>query len=208
MTDRHPADRPDPVTLIRRETPFQGHYRVDRYTLRHDLYRGGKGKEISREVFERGHGVCVLPYDPASDRLVLIEQFRVAPFACDERAWMIEVIAGLIDPGETPEAVARREAKEEAGLDLTGPLERMCRFYVSPGGTTETLVLYCAPGPLDDGHGGVHGLDEEGEDIRVLAMTFDEAMAMMADGRIIAGPAIVSLQWLALNRARLRGESG
>ena len=207
MAADHPADRPNPVTLLRRETAFQGHYRVDRYRVRHALYDGGEGKPISREVFERGHGVCVLPYDPARDRVVLIEQFRIAPYVVGERAWLVEAIAGVIDPGETPAAVARREALEEAGLEL-GTLEPIARYYVSPGGTSETLTLFCAPGPLPDGVGGVHGLEAEGEDIRVLAIPFTEAMAMVADGRIVAGPAIVALQWLALNRARLRGASG
>lgn len=103
--------------------------------------------EIRREVFERGHGVCVLPYDPAGDRLVLIEQFRVAPYVCGDRAWLVEVIAGVIDAGEAPEDVARREAKEEAGLTLDRPLERIGRFYSSPGAMSETLTLFCAPGP-------------------------------------------------------------
>ncbi len=203
MTD-HPADRPDAVTLLGREPLYDGHYRMNRYHLRHASYGGDKMVEIRREVFERGHGVCVMPYDPASDRLVLIEQFRIAPYVCDEPAWLIEVIAGVIDPGETPEAVARREAQEEAGIELAGPLEPISRFYVSPGGTSEMLTLFCAPGPIGPDDGGVHGLPEEGEDIRVLVPTFDEAMAMLAAGRIVVGPAIVSLQWLALNRERLR----
>ncbi|MEQ9638804.1 MAG: NUDIX domain-containing protein [Alphaproteobacteria bacterium] len=203
MSD-HPADRPDAVTLLGREPLHDGHFQMNRYHLRHATYAGDRSVEIRREVFERGHGVCVLPYDPVSDRLVLIEQFRIAPYICEEPAWLIEVIAGVIDPGETPEDVARREAEEEAGVTLAGPLEPISRFYVSPGGTSETLILFCASGPLPDGVGGVHGLAEEGEDIRVLVPTFDQAMTMLAEGRIVVGPAIVSLQWLALNRDRLR----
>ena len=208
MSDKkHPADRPNPVTPLACDTVFQGHYRVDRHRLRHQQYAGGEGAPISREVFERGHGVVVLPYDPARDRVALIEQFRIAPYIVGDRAWMIEAIAGLIDPGETPEDVARREAKEEAGLTL-GKLVPMMRYYVSPGGTTETLVFFAAPTELPDGTGGLHGLDSEGEDIRVLLVDTGTALAMAEDGRIISGPAIAALQWLALHSERFIRPAG
>lgn len=209
MSDRknHPAGRPNPVSLLARDTVFQGHYRVDRYRLRHQQYDGGDGPPISREVFERGHGVVVLPYDPVRDRVVLIEQFRIAPYAVGDPPWMIEAIAGLIDDGEAPEDVARREAREEAGLSLDR-LVRIMRVYVSPGGTTETLTLFAAPIDLPDGTGGVHGLAAEGEDIRVLLLDADAALAMIEDGRITAAPAVLALQWLALNRAEFGHKAG
>lgn len=203
MGTDHPADHQQPVELIERERVFDGYFKIDRYRLRHALFRGGAGPAITREVFERGHAVCVLPYDPARDRVLLIEQFRVAPFVCGERAWLIEVVAGIIEPGETAPEVARREAREEAGLQLD-ELIPMFRCYASPGGSTETMQHYAALTDLPDETGGVHGLEGEAEDIRVFTMRLDEALAAIEAGRIISAPAILALQWLGLNRDRLR----
>jgi ADP-ribose pyrophosphatase len=194
------------VELHGREPVFQGYFRVDKYRLRHRLFAGGWGKELSREVFERGHAVAVLPYDPRQDRVVLIEQFRIGPYACGEPPWLLEIVAGIIDPGESPENVARRELREEAGVGAVRALEPICRYYASPGGSTETVQLYCA---LIDagGVGGVHGLQDEGEDIRVHVMDFSAAIAALHDGRIDSATPIIALQWLALNRDRLRREA-
>ncbi|MBT5413399.1 MAG: NUDIX domain-containing protein, partial [Rhodospirillaceae bacterium] len=168
----------------------------------HRLFAGGWSGDVVREVFERGHAAAVLPYDPARDAVVLIEQFRIGAFAAGEPAWLTEVIAGIVEEGETPDDVARREAVEEAGLTIAA-LEPVTTFFVSPGGTTQTTALFV--GRVDSaGVGGIHGLDEEHEDIRASTMSFDDAMAMGADGRIREAATLIALQWLALNRDRLR----
>jgi ADP-ribose pyrophosphatase len=194
------------VELRDRRAVFQGYFRVDKFRLRHRLFAGGWGQEISREVFQRGHAVAVLPYDPKLDQVVLIEQFRIGPYACGEPPWLLEIVAGVIDPGETPEDVARRELMEEAGIGRVRALTPICRYYASPGGSSETIRLYCA---LIDatGIGGVHGLAAEGEDIRVLAMDYAAAMTALAEGRIDSSMPIIALQWLALNRDRLRRDA-
>jgi ADP-ribose pyrophosphatase len=194
---------PDAVTIESRETAFQGHFRMDRWKLRHRLFAGGVGKTITREVLERGSAVAVLPYDPACDQVVLVEQFRIGALAHGDKApWLLEVVAGVVEPGETPEDVARRETTEECGATLLA-LEPMHHFYPSPGGCSEFLWMYC--GRIDSaGIGGIHGLEEEGEDIRVEVLPYAEALAALNGGRLRSSPGVAAMQWLALNRERLR----
>ena len=195
-------NRDDDVEVVEREACFRGFYQLDRLHLRHRLFAGDMGKLISRELFVRHDAVCVLPYDPQRDCVVLIEQFRVGALDKSLNPWLIELVAGLIDKDEQPEEVARREAVEEAGLELA-ELWPLTQYYPSPGGYDERVHLYV--GRCDSrGAGGVHGLEEEGEDIRVLVWSFDEALAALDDGRIDNAASIIALQWLALNRDKLR----
>ena len=190
------------VEVLQRETCFKGFYRLDRLQLRHRQFAGGMGPQLTRELFVRHDAVCVLPYDPQRDEVVLIEQFRVGALDKSVNPWLIELVAGLIDKDEQPEEVARREAVEEAGLALA-ELWPLTQYYPSPGGSDERVHLYV--GRCDSrGAGGVHGLEEEGEDIRVLVWSFDEALADLDDGRIDNAASIIALQWLALNRDKLR----
>src|ERR1700679_4073489 len=102
--------------ILDRETLFQGFFRVERYRLKHERFAGGMSAPFTREVFSGGGRVAaVLPYDPKSDKVVLIEQFRSGIMASGETPWITEAVAGLVDSGETPEQTARREAMEEAG---------------------------------------------------------------------------------------------
>ncbi len=185
-----------------RETVFDGYFRIDRYRLRHEKHDGGWTPEFSREVFERGHAVAVLPYDPRRDEVVLIEQFRIGAHAAGLGAWLIEVVAGIAEPGEVAEAVARRETVEECGCVLQR-FERIGRYLVSPGGSSETCEVFC--GEVDASQAnGIHGLADEQEDIRVFHTGFETAMAMISDGRIANAATLITMQWLALNRSRLR----
>ncbi len=200
------SQAPDAVEILDSETAFQGYFRVDRYTLRHRQHDGGWSGTMTREVFERGHAVAVIPYDPWRDRVLLIEQFRVAALAAAKSAWQMEVVAGVIDKGHTPEAVAHREMQEESGETLHD-LIPLYHYLVSPGGTSETVRLYC--GIVDtSAAGGIHGLAEEHEDIRVHVMGFDAAWMRVRDGRIDNAPTIIGLQWLALERESLRRHWG
>ena len=195
-------NRDDDVEVVEREACFRGFYQLDRLHLRHRLFAGGMGKLINRELFVRHDAVCVLPYDPQRDCVVLIEQFRVGALDKSLNPWLIELVAGLIDKDEQPEEVARREAVEEAGLELA-ELWPLTQYYPSPGGSDERVHLYV--GRCDSrGAGGVHGLEEEGEDIRVLVWSLDEALAALDDGRIDNAASIIALQWLALNRDKVR----
>ena len=195
-------NRDNDVEIVEREACFRGFYQLERLHLRHRLFAGGMGKLINRELFVRHDAVCVLPYDPQRDCVVLIEQFRVGALDKSLNPWLIELVAGLIDKDEQPEQVARREAVEEAGLELA-ELWPLTQYYPSPGGSDERVHLYV--GRCDSrGAGGVHGLEDEGEDIRVLVWSLDEALAAVANGRIDNAASIIALQWLALNRAKVR----
>jgi ADP-ribose pyrophosphatase len=190
------------IEIAKRSTPFQGHFRIDRYRLRHRTHDGGWTGFMQREVFERGHAVAVLPYDPRRDTIVLIEQFRLPAYLGGLDPWQMEIVAGIIEDGESPEQVAWREVPEETGLQLRR-LEPLLRYMPSQGATTENLFLYC--GEVDSsGLGGVHGLDHEHEDILPSAHSVDSAFEMLAQGRLQNSPAIIALQWLALNRDQLR----
>lgn len=193
------------VELLKQETAFTGYFKIVRYHLRHALFAGGWSGEVVREVFERGHAAAVLPYDPITDEVVLIEQFRVGAYAArSENPWLLEVVAGIMEVGETPEQVAIREAHEEAGCVLSD-LIPMYEFLVSPGGTSETTALFCGR-VSTQGVGGIHGLAEENEDIKVHVVSFTEALNMLAAGKIRSAPPIIALQWLALHRDTVRAQ--
>ncbi|AFJ03753.1 ADP-ribose pyrophosphatase [Methylophaga frappieri] len=182
---------------------FKGFFGVNQLTVRHTLYRGGWSPPLSREIFHRGECVAVLLYDAQEDALVMIEQFRVGALQFgDERAWLLEIVAGAIEPGETPESVARREVLEESGCEVED-LFKINSFFTSPGGTSELLHLYC--GKIDSTKaGGLHGLDEENEDIAVSVMPFSNVFRLLEQGKIVSAIPIIAIQWLALNRTQLR----
>ena len=188
--------------VLRHDVVYKGFFQIDRFQLQHQLFSGGWGEPLTRELFERGHAAAVLPYDPSLDALVLIEQFRIGALQAPGGPWLTEIVAGIIDPGEQPEQVVRREATEEAGLTL-GRCEFICDYLVSPGGTSERIALFC--GEVDaSGAGGVHGLADEGEDIRVTRVAYGDALRMLDDGVLNSASAIIAMQWLMMNRQRLR----
>ncbi len=188
--------------IIGKEELYRGYSRVYRYRFRHRLFAGGWSGEIAREVFERGQAVGVLPYDPAADAVVLIEQFRIGAQAAGLAPWQTEIVAGIIEDGEAPEEVARREAIEEAGAAISAMIP-IYRYLVSPGVASEAVQLYC--GRVESrGLGGIHGLAEEHEDIRVEVLPWAEAQARLTSGKITNALAIIALQWFALNRDRVR----
>jgi ADP-ribose pyrophosphatase len=194
---------PTTVDVVRRERCYEGFYKLDRLHLRHELFAGGMSREINREVFVRHDAVCMLPYDPRRDEVVLIEQFRVGAMGKTANPWLVELVAGLIDKDEQPEEVAHREAQEEAGLGIKA-LWPMTKYFPSPGGSNEFVHLYLGHCSTE-GVGGLHGLEEEAEDIRVTVWAFEDALQAVRDGRIANAASIIALQWLALNRAEVRG---
>ncbi len=191
----------DDYEIVAREAGYDGFFRLDRLSVRFRRYDGG-WSEITREVLERGHTLGVLLYDTARDEVVLVEQFRAPAVDALGGPWLIETVAGIIEEGETPEDVARRETAEETSLTVDA-IERIGAFMLSPGGASEFITLYLGRVDSRDA-GGVHGIDDE--DIRTVVMDTDDALAAVADGRIIAANAVIALQWLALNRERLAAE--
>jgi ADP-ribose pyrophosphatase len=192
----------DDVDVTDRQVAFKGYFRVDRYRLRHRLHDGGRSPELVREVFERGHIAAVLPFDPVRDAVVLIEQFRPGAYAAGWQPWLLECVAGIIEQDEMPEDVVRREALEEAGCTLM-ELIPVARFLSSPGASSETVELYC--GRCDsEGISGVHGLQEEGEDILVSVVPVSAAFQMVEEARIVNAKTLVALQWLELHHSEVR----
>ncbi|WP_337879724.1 ADP-ribose diphosphatase [Rheinheimera sp.] len=201
MSDFKPENYPifskADVGVVDRQTVFQGFFRIDQYKIRHALFNGGQSEVFSRELFERGHAVVVLPYNPETDQLVLIEQFRVGALENPNGPWLLEAIAGMIESGEAVERVAQREAHEEAGLVLN-QFWPMLSYQSSPGGSTERIYLLLARLEQLD-VGGVFGLAQENEDIKVHLLQRSDAMLLLKTGKIDNAATVIALQWLELN---------
>jgi ADP-ribose pyrophosphatase len=190
------------VELIERRCLHQGFFRLEQVHLRHRLFEGGWSGEVVREVHRRHDAVGVLLYDVERDAVALVEQFRAGALDDPDSPWKLEVVAGLVKAGESPAEVARREAREEAGCEV-GEVIELYTYYPSPGACDERVTLFCA---LVDsaGLGGVHGLDEEHEDIRVHVLSFARAWELLQAGRLDNAMCLIAFHWLAGQRASLR----
>lgn len=188
--------------IIKREELYKGVFRLARYHLRQRKFNGEWSNTFTRELFERPSAAAILPYDPVLDCVILIEQFRTGAIANPQNPWLLEVVAGIYDESENPSEVAQRECVEEAG-SVVLDIYPICEYFVSPGGSNEYLHLYCGRVDASDA-GGIHGLADENEDIRAFTLPFDEAFSLLQEGKIKTSPAIISLQWLQLNREWLK----
>lgn len=180
-----------------------GFFKVDHYQIEHALFAGGRTEAFSRELFERGEASAVLLYDPKKDVVVLTEQYRIGAALDKKQAspWLLEVVAGMMEVGESAEDVARREAEEEAGCRLN-KLIPISSYWSSPGGTSEKVHLYCALIDSSD-LGGIHGLEYEQEDILVRVIPFQTAYEGIESGQINNAATIIALQWLKLRHGEL-----
>lgn len=189
------------------ELLYQGFFRFEKRHFVHRRFDGGWSDEVVREVHVRYDAVGVLLYDPGQDCVVMVEQVRAGVVGRPDAPtpWLIEPVAGLIDSDECPEQVARRETMEEAGCTVD-ELIPLYAYYPSPGASTERIQLYCAL--IDSrGVGGVYGLADEQEDIRVHVIAFRDAWLQVESGGIDNAMALIALQWLARERATLRARS-
>lgn len=207
MSASTPASMPQfgagDVEILSRERAYDGFFKLDRLQLRHRKFDGDWSAELPRELMVRRDAVGVLLYDPQLDVIALIEQFRTGVIDNSAHSpWILELVAGLIDRDETPAEVAKREAMEEADCEVLA-LEPIFELFTSPGGTNEYLHLFCARCDLRSA-GGVHGLPEEHEDIRVHVFSYDDCTALLQTGVINNAITIIALQWLQMQRARLR----
>ncbi|NDV91498.1 ADP-ribose diphosphatase [Alteromonas sp. 345S023] len=180
---------------------YRGFFTMQEYQFRHKCFNGEWSPTIKREIFERGHAVGILPYDPEQKEFVLIEQVRIGALPTSSTPWLIEIIAGMIDEGETEEDVCHRESMEEAGIRLTH-LTKAVNYLSSPGGTTERVHLYVAKTDATLAH-GVHGLVSESEDIKVHRVAESTAREWLENGLIDNAAAIIALQWFFMHKTTL-----
>lgn len=186
------------------EPVYNGFFKINQFKFTHALFNGGQSSVVSREIFERGHAVAVLPYDPVENKVVLIEQLRIGALATKQSPWLLEVVAGMIDKPEEISQVAIREAKEEADLTIT-QLIPILDYLSSPGGTTERVYLYLGIVDSKDA-GGIFGLEEEQEDIKVHVFDYNEAIDLLNDGQLDNAATVICMQWLALHKSKLDKE--
>lgn len=190
------------VQIVRRSAGYEGFSKLHVLHLRHRLHNGGWSDELEREVYERANAAAILLYDPDRDAVALLEQCRPGAYLSGRECWQLEPVAGIFLPGESPEDVAVRETKEEAGCDVSS-VKSIGAYLVSPGCATETV--HCFVGRIDSRVvGGVHGHLEEGEDIRVHVLPMAEVRAGLESGRFEYALTLICLQWLVINHASLR----
>ncbi len=190
------------VELLKEETLFQGFARLVRYGLRHRLFRGGWSLPLERELLVRREACAAILYDPAHDLIGLVEQFRIGALKSEYGPWCLEVVAGLVDPGETPDQVIKREIEEEAGITEV-EVAFITSYYTTPGACNEKVHLYSGLCDLRQA-GGIFGLDHENEDIRLHIIPADDVFAAMFSSRLNNASTLIGLQWLQANRASLR----
>lgn len=193
----------DAVQIQAKSYPYSDFFAVEDLRLSHKRFDGSHSAEMDRAAFVSADAVTVLPYDPVRDRVLLVEQFRVAPFVRgDTRPWMLEPIAGRVDAGETEATTARREAMEEAGLTLRD-LHLVGGYYPSPGAVTEYVTSYVGIADLPDDVVGIGGLADENEDIASLVLSYEDLMSLADQGALDTGPLMLSALWLARHKTEL-----
>ena len=190
------------VQVLEDQTVWSGYFSMRRVTVRHRRFAGGWSEPLVREVFERGDAVAVLPYDPVTDSIVMIEQFRPGAMRGDDSPWMLELIAGIVEDGELDTDVVHREAMEEAACELS-ELVPIATVFPSAGACTEQVRLFCGR-VTNASIGGLHGLQDEGEDILVHSVPRATALQLLAENRIPNGHTLIALQWLHIHGDALR----
>ena len=188
------------VEIESRRWLLEDFFRVEEARLRHQRFDGRMSPPLRRLNFERGDGVGALLCDWQARRLVLVRQFRYPGWTAGE-GWPLEVVAGMLEKDAAPEDEIRREILEETGYRAAA-LERIAEFFLSPGGSSERLFLYCAAIDLRARREEGGGLEEEGEDIETVELSFDEALDLVDAGLVTDAKTLIALMWL---HRRLRG---
>ncbi|BFU59464.1 MULTISPECIES: ADP-ribose diphosphatase [Rodentibacter] len=193
------------VEIINEEVVYDGFFTLKKIQFKHKLFAGGESGVVTRELLIKGAASAVIAYDPKEDTVVLVEQVRIGAAYYPEpnhSPWLLELIAGMVEKGERPEEVALRESKEEAGI-IVEHLTHCLSVWDSPGGVVERIHLFV--GQVDSSTAkGIHGLDCEDEDIKVHVVKREQAYQWVCEGKIDNGIAVMGVQWLQLNYARLQ----
>ena len=194
------------IEVIKKDTLYKKFFRVEEYFFKYPRYDGKMSAPVSREVMDRGNSAGILLYDPDKEKLVFVEQMRVGVFIAGEYPWVLECAAGMVDPGETPQQVVIREAKEEAGAEVLS-VEPIVEYFASPGGITEKLFLFCGRVNADQ-VAEYAGLPSENEDIHIVVLSVEEAEKMLAEGKFNNALTIIAVQWFLMNKEKLRKKWG
>ena len=186
------------IEIVKDETVYRGFFKLNKVQFKHKLFAGGWSGVVTRELLIKGAASAVVAYDPVLDNVVLVEQVRIGAYdpTLKQSPWLLELIAGMVEEGETPESVALRESEEEAGAKITN-MQHCLSVWDSPGGVLERIHLFV---------GGLHGLAEENEDIRVHVVSRETAYQWLCEGKIDNGVAVMGLQWLELNYLKLKAQ--
>ena len=203
------------VEILQTDVAFKGFFSIEKIRLRHRLFAGGWSDPIVRELFVRGTAVAAVIYDPEHDLIGLVEQFRIGLLNDPAGPWCREVVAGMVEVGDSNDEqvlanvtllkdTVLRELQEEADV-IPSKLHTICDYYTSPGGTSESLHLYCAIADLRHA-GGIYGLPEEGEDIRMSVLPADDVFQNIYSGQYNNAATLICLQWLMMNQERLKSD--
>lgn len=188
------------VEMLSEETLYKGHFHLKKIVFQHKLFKGGISGKVTRELVVKGEAAALIAYDPKLDNVVLVEQFRIGALdpTSERSPWLLELVAGMIEEGQTAAEVAIREAEEEAGLKVE-EVEHVLSVWNSPGGTSERLHIFL--GLVDSRQvGGIYGLDEEDEEMLVHTISREKAYQWVCEGKIDNVISVIGLQWLELNR--------
>lgn len=199
MTQIHQFQQKD-VEMLHEETLYKGHFHLKKITFRHKLFKGGVSDKVTRELMVKGEAAALIAYDPKLDKVVLVEQFRIGALDpnSERSPWLVELVAGMIEEGQSAAEVAIREAEEEAGLRVE-QVTHALSVWNSPGGTSERLHIFL--GLVDSTQvGGIYGLDEEDEEMLVHIVEREQAYQWVCEGKIDNVITVIGLQWLELNR--------
>ena len=192
------------IEILKDETIYQGFFKLNKVQFKYKLFAGGWSGTVTRELLVKGAASAMVGYDPVLDNVVLVEQVRIGAYdpTSTQSPWLLELIAGMVEEGETPESVALRESEEEAGAKISH-MQHCLSVWDSPGGVLERIHVFV--GKVDSTTvGGLHGLAEENEDIRVHVVSRETAYQWLCEGKIDNGIAVIGLQWLELNYRKLK----
>lgn len=183
------------VSIEQKRYILEDVFKVEEARLRHEKFNGEMSNVVRRISLERGDSVAVIVFNLTTNKVILVSQFRYPSYK-NGHGWLIETIAGIVDPGETPEESARREVQEETGLSIS-TLEHISTFYPSPGGSSERIHLYYSEVSGENAkYKGTGGLVSEGEDIKAVELTLDEALSKIKTGEIMDAKTVIGIYWL------------
>ena len=183
--------------ILNKKNIHNGFFKMNEVTLSYKKYDGTWSNEIKRELFGGAQVSAVLPYDPKNKKIVLIQQFRPGTISKENNNYLDEVVAGIIDPGESPEEAAKRECLEETGCKIN-KLTHIQGYYPAPGSSESFFSLFLGEVDAPDKE-TIRGLENENEDILVKSYSFVDVKNKMENKEILNGLTLIALQWFFLN---------